>query len=178
MTTHRQLRRRCEKLLDELDLPMPFSLTALVANLARRRGRPLHLRALPSNPTFGGPHGLWLASENEDYIFFEEQTSHLHQEHIIFHEIGHILAHDAKTRPAKDEPGEIDFDRVQRLVPLLDPKLVRGLLERSHAPSAEEQEAEMIATLIHRRAQEPTAPSPLVGTLAELEAAMGYRRQD
>jgi hypothetical protein len=122
-----------------LDVPVPLDVRALCAQIARSRGRPIQLRpiAMPAD----SPCGVWLASAAGDYIFYEQHTSGLHQEHIILHELGHLLC-DHHT----EELGGLEISRL--LMPNLDPSLVRKVLSRSHYSAGEEQEAELIASLI------------------------------
>lgn len=53
------------------------------------RGRAIRLWpvAIPAPLQFG----LWLAGRETDYIFYEARTARVHQEHIIAHEISHML---------------------------------------------------------------------------------------
>ena len=79
----RTLRKRCEERLEQLELPVPLTARSFCAKLAKKRGRPIHLRAVT---TRAGPWGLWIAGPLADFIFYEQGTSPLHQEHIIVHE--------------------------------------------------------------------------------------------
>ncbi|WP_433724380.1 hypothetical protein ACQP2Y_03100 [Actinoplanes sp. CA-051413] len=40
----------------------------------------------------GLPCGLWISVETADYVFYDPETSQLHAEHIILHELGHMLS--------------------------------------------------------------------------------------
>ncbi|MGW5446082.1 hypothetical protein [Streptomyces asiaticus] len=60
-------------------------------HLAAQRARPLRLHPLPAEAAATGACGLWLATDAEDHIFYERRTVPLHQEHIVLHEIGHLL---------------------------------------------------------------------------------------
>jgi hypothetical protein len=87
------------------------------------------------------PCGLWVSTDQQDYVFFQEATSGPHRLQIILHEIGHLLC--------EHHTGPVLGDNISALlVPDLDPKLIRTMLGRSHYSQAEEQEAETIATLI------------------------------
>ncbi|WP_086661591.1 ImmA/IrrE family metallo-endopeptidase [Lentzea kentuckyensis] len=77
------------RLAAKLVLPRPFDVHELCRRLSAERGRPIVLTSLPM--TLLGPCGLWLAGERADIICYEQNTSVLHQEHIILHELGHIL---------------------------------------------------------------------------------------
>jgi hypothetical protein len=108
-------------------------------------------------------------------VFYEPQTSALHQQHIILHELGHLL-HD-------HEPSErVDDEVLAELFPTLDANMVRRVLGRTSYTAVEEQEAEMIASLLSERAQRrPAAPGPLAGTddvvVDRLWSALGARHR-
>ncbi|MFF3333692.1 hypothetical protein ACFYWX_29785 [Streptomyces sp. NPDC002888] len=142
------LRRRCHTLLKDIELPTPFSVDALCAQLALRRGRHLYLHPLPEKTAGAGACGVWLATEDTDHVFFERRTSRLHQEHIVLHEVGHMLLDHRGTDPAPDLVG---------LLPDLSPRLVRRLLARTAYSTRQEQEAEMLASLIRVKAGHPFA---------------------
>lgn len=138
---YKKLRTRCEARLKTLDLPAPFSTRAFCAMLAAKRGRPIVLRSVTST---SGPWGLWVALPGVDLIFFEQATTPLHQEHIILHELCHLVC-DHRT-PAV-APAEIH----QLLFPDLDTGTVERVLRRAGYMVDEEQEAEMLASLILER---------------------------
>ncbi|WP_162562076.1 ImmA/IrrE family metallo-endopeptidase [Salinispora vitiensis] len=46
---------------------------------------------MPIDTTATGVCGLWVTTATKDYIAFERQTSPAHQDHIVLHELGHIL---------------------------------------------------------------------------------------
>jgi hypothetical protein len=167
----RLLRKRCEERLAELDLTPPFDARSFCRALSARRGRPIHLRST-SNPA--GPCGLWVATSSADYLFFERNTSPLHQEHIILHEASHILCgHD--SAPISD--GELPV----LLFPDLRPETVRYVLKRGTYSRYEECEAELMASLILERAAGDCTPGRLPvdaeteGVIRRLEAFMGRK---
>jgi hypothetical protein len=136
------LRRQCEATVDSLDLPDQLDLYDLCDDLGRRRNRPIHLLAttLPSR----GPCGMWVGTGTYDAIFYEKNTSPLHQQQIIAHECGHLLAGHRMTEV-------LDADASRLLLPDLDPNLVHHFLGRTTYSALEEREAEMIASLLVRR---------------------------
>ncbi|MGK5630903.1 hypothetical protein [Streptomyces sp. URMC 123] len=162
----RRLRRRCQKVIGDIALPEPFSAQRLCAQLAADRGRPLRLLTLPTPTVPGTPSGIWLSAERGDYIFYDGQTSPLHQEHIIVHEIGHMVF---------DHCSAVDDRRLFRHVDIADPESVRRILPRLRYSDEQEQEAEMIASLILEAAGRVPAPTALSGMLGGLESAMGLR---
>ncbi|MGW5847392.1 hypothetical protein ACWFQ8_05380 [Streptomyces sp. NPDC055254] len=153
------LRKRCEKILGHLDLSHPFSLEALCNRIAQQRGRPIRLHPLPKEAAESGVCGLWVGTASVDYVFYEAQTTPLHREHIVLHELGHILfGHHAL------EGEETDGAPV--------------VLGRTNYTTRQEQEAEMLASMIRIRTANsaPQSAAPPGGTLARLESAMGYER--
>ncbi|ONI82682.1 hypothetical protein ALI22I_37790 [Saccharothrix sp. ALI-22-I] len=125
-----------------MDIPRPFDIDELVARVSRRRGRPIELR--PVRTPASGPSGLWVATREADHIFYESETSALHSEHIILHELGHLLCgHESGVTP----------DVVLRLLmPTLDPAVVRGALSRTGYRDRDERQAELFAMLVLERA--------------------------
>jgi hypothetical protein len=139
LTEMEGLRRRCERLLRGTRIPHPFDLDAFCAGLAARRGRPLHLRPVPGLSS-DAPCGLWIGTADADHVFYDPGTSPLHAEHIVLHELAHILSGHSGSDGAFD-----------RLFPDLDPATVRLALGRVGYTTEQEREAEMIASLIRGR---------------------------
>lgn len=163
------VRRRCSALLQTVDIPDPFDVERFAAAVAERRGRPLHL--LPKDQDFG-PCGLWLAFDHVDVVFYEQHTSGPHQDHIKLHELGHILwNHHGQEK--------VPTQLVERLFPSLDPRVVKKALGRSHYTAVEEQEAEVIATLLLSRPgwiTKPSAQSPSAPEIVDrLSATLAWR---
>lgn len=138
----RALRRKCEKILAELDLPDAIDVRQLCDLVADRQGRPIHL--FEENLPADSPCGLAVRTERFDAIFYEADTSRLHQEHIIRHELGHLICGHLSA-PV------LDAESSRLLLPDLDPSLVRAALGRTNYSEIEEKEAELIASLLLRR---------------------------
>lgn len=142
----KRLRRRCESRLGELQLPSPFDVHRFCEELASRRGRPIQLCPVPMGE---GPSGFWMAGPRVDFIFFEEQTSPLHQAQITLHEACHIVC--------GHRPIELSETEVSRLIfPDLREEIVQSGLQRGGYSTSEEREAEFLASLI----LEHVAPGP------------------
>ncbi|MFI8261736.1 MULTISPECIES: hypothetical protein [unclassified Streptomyces] len=154
------LRKRCEKILGHLELTHPFSIEGLCNRIAEQRGRPIHLHPLPKEAAESGVCGLWVGTDSVDFVFYEAQTTALHREHIVLHELGHILfGHNSLE--AEDNDGRVPT-----------------VLGRTNYTTSQEQEAEMLASMIRIRTTgscPQAAPGPR-STLAWLESAMGYGR--
>lgn len=165
-----RLRAQCEELIRQLRIRAPLDVTELCGELAAQRNRPIHLLPLTSRPS--NPSGLWVAAKNADYIFYEESAGAAHREHIILHELGHLLFGHSGV-------AQLDDLTARLLAPNLDPSVVRKLLCRGKYDDEHEQEAELFATLVLVRAdyQVVRTVAPEVddpnGVLAKLRAILG-----
>lgn len=135
MMDHRRLRRE----LRGLGLRDRFTVAQLAEALAHRRGRPLRLRPEPF-PVAGLSGGL-LMTRDIDFIAYQSNTTELHQDHIVCHEFGHLLAGHRTVTVTGD-------DALRLLAPNIDPAVVRRMLGRSCSAEHEEQEAEHLADLL------------------------------
>lgn len=162
-----RLRRECRARLAGFTVPVPFSLEALCAQLARDRGRPLHLHplALPAGPDV--PCGMWVATGRADHVFHAQGASALHQRNIVLHEIGHMICDH-----------EIDNGGAALAAVLtdLDPAMVQRVLMRTRYSAPEEEEAEMIAALILEQAGWASAGPRPDGLLGLLDDVFGVPR--
>ncbi|MDQ6670672.1 MAG: hypothetical protein M3069_07950 [Chloroflexota bacterium] len=137
----KRLQRRCAAQLRSLELPDRFELSAVVARVAELRARPIVLWPVANRP---GPCGLWAALPGRDYVFYESDTSPMHQAHIILHELGHLIwGHQSAY--------VLDLDLLQSLLPDLDPGMIETVLRRARYETNEEQEAEVLASLALQR---------------------------
>jgi hypothetical protein len=167
----KELRRRCEQVVNGLQIPDPFDIHELCRLLGHRRGRPIQL--IPLSLPAGSPCGIWVSTRSFDAIFYEADTSRLHQEHIISHELGHLLC-EHKAAPV------LDADASRLLLPDLDPQLIQRMLGRTNYTAVEEREAEVIASLILRTAngRDPAstwvAPPDAADVFARLEHSLEH----
>lgn len=150
----------------ELPLPQPFDARELCHALAERRGR--EIRLMPMHSGDSGVLGLWVATDHADLICYEATTTPPHQEHIILHELGHLLCNHYPAQLSATE-------HVRMLMPSLDPAMVQRILGRTTYGAAEEQEAELFATLILKRAKRAAAPGAARDAVAEkINAALDW----
>lgn len=168
----RSVRRRCESTLSAVTIPDPFDINAFAASVGQRRGRRLEL--LPKRTSIG-PCGVWLALPDVDYVFYEPDTSTLHRDHIVLHELGHLLHEHVPTE-------SMDDDLLRELFPGLGIDMLRRVLARTTYNAVEEQEAEMIASLVsqqvHRRSLAQSATPDADGDLIErLQSTLGAQRR-
>ncbi|MFF9978461.1 toxin [Streptomyces erythrochromogenes] len=138
----KKLRKAGAERIAELDLPKATDVAELCRHLGEARGRPILL--VPMQMPSSHPCGMWVAARDEDLIFYDANTTSAHQEHIILHELGHIIC-------CHRGAGGLDETAARLLFPNLDPELVRDMLLRAAYDDVQEQEAEIIAYLLSQR---------------------------
>ncbi|MCX5192522.1 toxin [Streptomyces sp. NBC_00249] len=138
----KKLRKDGARRIAELDLPDGADMAELCRYLGEIRDRPITL--VPMQMPASQPCGMWVAARDEDLIFYDANTTSAHQEHIILHELGHIIC-------CHRGAGGLDEAGARLLFPSLDPDLVRDMLLRATYDDVQEQEAEVIAYLLSQR---------------------------
>ncbi|MGW0389950.1 ImmA/IrrE family metallo-endopeptidase [Streptomyces sp. NPDC003042] len=138
----KKLRKAGARRIAELDLPKVTDVAELCRHLGEVRDRPITL--VPMQMPSSHPCGMWVAARDEDLIFYDANTTSAHQEHIILHELGHIIC-------CHRGAGGLDEAAARLLFPDLDPDLVRDMLLRATYDDVQEQEAEIIAYLLSQR---------------------------
>lgn len=137
--------------MDGLELPRPFDAAAFIARLARARGRPIELIAVPARPD--APCGLLITTARADYVMYAADTTPLHQQHILLHEAAHLVCghHDRAVAGG---------DAAAVLLPNLPASLVKAVLGRTVYTEPQEREAELVASLLRCRAERDAAVPP------------------
>ncbi|MGW0737483.1 hypothetical protein [Streptomyces sp. NPDC002851] len=136
-----------------LTLPPVASVRDLVPEIERRVGRALSLQPAELAASETIPCGMWLATQDTHYVFYDPRTSRAHQDHIIAHEFGHILK---DHRGGPELPGASGKDG-SGLISHIDPAVVRMVLGRTDYTAHDEKEAELIGSYLqaHANAYEP-----------------------
>jgi hypothetical protein len=162
--------RRCRRIVDGLDLPNPFDAAAFVGTLAHERGRPIELLAAALPPHT--PCGLLITTARADYIMYAADTTLLHQQHILLHEAAHLICGHDKSTPAESAAAQV-------LLPHLPASLIERVLGRTTYTEPQEQEAELVASLILTRAahlvRPGDAPPPPARDRSRLHTLFGSR---
>ncbi|MFX0578694.1 hypothetical protein [Nocardia nepalensis] len=143
------LAARFEELGRLVPIPHPWDITEYIARVAEYRGRPITLcpidvGALSGNGC-GTGSGLWIAREGDDVIMYGADTE-WHADHIIAHEIGHMLLGHGGTASG---PGGAAADlQLHELMPSLSLETIRSVLRRQDYGSERERAAETFADLL------------------------------
>ena len=152
------LRERCESRLGALHLPSPFDVHDFGRTVGAQRGRAILLHPVVG---LGDVSGVWVTGGSADHIYYEQDTSPLHQELIILHELSHLLCGHQPVLVTEEELPQLLFAHLR-------PETVRWVLRRRTAYSREEErEAELLATLILEKAIRAAA----AGAVADPAAA-------
>lgn len=138
ITTRRAARARLRAL--GVSVPSPFAIEDFCSLLGGARGRPIQIVAVDLPPR-AAMCGAWLASVSADYVCVDRSAPELLREHIILHELCHIMC---------DHRGDPTAEQLTRYGPLA-PSTVRRMLERTLYDSTEEREAELLASEIGAR---------------------------
>jgi hypothetical protein len=167
----RGLRQRCEAKLQELELPVPFTIEAFCEVVGAHLGRQVVLCPVDTRT---GPCGLWVATPEAHLFFYERDTTPLHKALILGHEAGHALFED-------DAADVLDAEELAGLLGL-NPLMVRRVLGRTSYDDEGEQRAEVFGRLVAKRAARDAPPSPRPATqelaiVGRLESALEARRK-
>ncbi|WP_239157968.1 hypothetical protein [Streptomyces sp. SID13726] len=162
-----------------LGIHPPLDVGELAAALGERRGRPIVLRPFPLEVP--GPSGMWIETAQMDLIFYQQETTRLHQIQIILHEVLHIVVAEWEGETAEVVSGGSPGDFAQEwasLIPAVDPKLIRRVSRRCSYEDKQECSVELAATIILEWSSVVEALPPLSQDPAvrRVEAALGDRR--
>ncbi|MFI6372390.1 hypothetical protein [Streptomyces sp. NPDC050546] len=186
----RDLHRLIRRELQDLGITPPLDVEDLCRALSRRRERPLYLRETPLPKP--GPSGIWVEYEDFDVILYQQETTRLHQDHIILHEVGHILVAEdeeatgqsvnATTADAttidQEEDKAVLVEGWASMLPVFDPEAVKRVAHRCSYDDSEECSVELVATIILEWSSllDDTTPLSADPSLRRVESALVDRR--
>ena len=149
-TKHRgellEIRKRMQQILADIGQTYDFhkfSFEGLVSWIENRRSRKIvFVPWLMDTSVFGA----WIATEENDYIFYASNALPVHQLHIKLHELSHILCGHRTVTVTRDEVYHLWIQSLQDKVPST------SLLMRSLHEEEKECEAEILSSLIQEQA--------------------------
>jgi hypothetical protein len=142
----KDLRRACHAKLSAVHGGKDRDALTLRDRLSELRGKPIHLVAMEM-PGYS-VNGMLISTYTADFVLYEARTTRAHQEHIIAHELAHILCGHQAVDAA-------DGSVLRQLFPDIAPEVVRRALKRTMYSDSNEQEAEMIASVLLTRGRQP-----------------------
>lgn len=150
--SQRDARARVEALLAGLEISAPFDVEQFCLDVAARRGRRIHLKAVNTDAV-DLPSGVVYEMSAADVILYDSTTSPYHQKAIILHEIGHLIAGHKPGGLVSDDAAEV-------LLPEIGHFQARRLASRESYTSREEHEAEYFARRVLEIVNRQTGPTP------------------
>ncbi|MFI9510089.1 hypothetical protein [Nocardia sp. NPDC052566] len=128
-------------------LPSPWNLSAYLADVAAHRGRSITLRPVPAAmlaETGCRGSGLWVARKHDDIIVYDAAATDRNIDHIVLHEVGHMLLGHGKDDA---EPAAPLAPTLAALLPSISPHSIRHVLGRNDFGEANERDAEVFADM-------------------------------
>ncbi|WP_211122366.1 hypothetical protein [Streptomyces yatensis] len=158
--------------LRDLAIHPPIDVHRLCHALGQKRGRPIELQA--KQLTAPGPSGLWVETSRRDVIVYQAETTRLHQDHIILHELGHILVADDTD---DEEELEDAVETWSGLIPVFESEMIRRVAQRCSYESEEECAVEAAATsLLEWSSVEGATPLSDDPSLRRVQSVVGDQR--
>lgn len=152
---------RASRLVELLPFERPWSLDGFLAAVGVMIGTPITLGALPDAVAGERVTGLWIPNPLMHSIFVPASAEGEYREHLVCHELGHIIMAYTHTSAEIREMVGATLARIS-------PRLPRAFVEHRDPPQfcfartsfmhPIEQEAEWLATLIMDRASEIRQP--------------------
>ncbi|WP_338771106.1 hypothetical protein V7968_09735 [Nocardia vulneris] len=143
------------QLVRTLALPRTWRRDTFLEQVAALVGKQIRLLPLTAEVAGQLPCGLVLERADDVVIAYDATGSEYHADHIILHEVGHLLlAHGGQRSTAPDAA-------VQILFPNVRPETVLRVLHRGDYDDLAERQAELFASLIMSTARTESSESPL-----------------
>lgn len=146
---------RVHRLVAALRLPRPWNLVAFTVQVGELLGKPLQLMPIPGLVAAGLPCGVVLEQGDVIVIAYEADSSTYHLEHIVLHEVGHLLLDHTGCAAA-----DATRHAIGSLFPGFDPDSVLRVLERSAYDDRDEAQAELFASLVMSESRRAVWVSP------------------
>ncbi len=132
-----RIAERFQQISDRYDFS-GFTLPGFIAWVEKERGKAIQMTAWTMPATI---FGAWMEAEDIDYIFYYGDAIPLHKAHIQLHELAHMLCGHETIRVTNEALASI----------LMDEFSAANLLLRSTKSNQEEQEAELLTSLIQEQ---------------------------
>ncbi|MEU8971243.1 hypothetical protein AB0D11_18535 [Streptomyces monashensis] len=151
-----EVERRSRAFVEELELPAVNSVLELRPFIEQKLNR--EIRLMPFTPDLSDPAsldpstpcGLWLATDDTDYLFYDEGVSAAYTEIVAGHEFAHMLKHRHKKE-------SLNVAGLGGLITDIDPATAQLVLGRTQYDEPDEFEAEMIGSLLQEHVSKARA---------------------
>ncbi|WP_245673696.1 hypothetical protein [Nocardia lijiangensis] len=151
---------RFRELSRDVPIPHPWNLNTYLDAVAEFRDRPITLQpvdtAVLAGAGCGTGSGLWIAKRDSDVIVYGADTTEWHAEHIIAHELGHmLLGHGPESEPRPSDDTAHTLAAVAELLPSISPESIAHVLGRTDYGTSRERDAETFADMVMLQAMRP-----------------------
>ncbi|MCX4966312.1 hypothetical protein OHA98_15990 [Streptomyces sp. NBC_00654] len=167
----RRLRRECEDRLSGLPIPHPFTVQRLVTSMEVALRRTIHLLPVDDpDADLRTACGLRVKGLSTTYILFRRRPTPNQTEHTILHELVHEWVDHGTSIPLLDVLDRLPSGVRGKLLDELGPgALVQA---RTRYNTAEEQIAELGASVIKRQVHQATPPGD--DLVSQLESSLSH----
>ncbi|MFA7266923.1 MAG: hypothetical protein WC054_11475 [Candidatus Nanopelagicales bacterium] len=114
----------------------------LIVAVQQQRGRKMQILTAPPEVS-ASVCGMWVETPSVDLVFIAESAAPFAREHVLLHEMAHMLLGHGEARGP--------YSGLAQLMPDLDPSLLQKVLGRSSYEDPQEYDAELLATLLQSR---------------------------
>ncbi|WP_405493031.1 hypothetical protein [Nocardia sp. NBC_00511] len=135
--------KQVHQLIATLTLPRPWHLGTFTRQVAELVGKPIELAPIAGLTAKGFPCGVMLEGTQTIVVAYDADSSAFHIEHIILHELGHLLLDHTGCVSEQSTRNAVEI-----LFPHFDPDNVLRVLGRSDYDNQIETQAELFASLI------------------------------
>lgn len=143
----------CRRYVRSLRLEPYASAYELCDQMSSLRDRPIRVVEWPL--PIPGPMGVWIARERDDVVVVQEAATGSHRDHIVLHELAHILCeHEGIPLPGFEPALLSGFDD--------EPAGAAPVRFRSAYDSTSERQAELLATAFAERLIDDSATPQVV----------------
>src|SRR5664279_257896 len=118
------LRGSAAEMVATVPLPQPFSMSDYLRRIEALRATRIFVEPAAGLLPPGAPCGLWVHIDGTDFIFHAPSSSPAYVDHIVRHELGHLLWEHTGSAGLSEE-------YVARLLPDLDPAMAVKVLGRA-----------------------------------------------
>lgn len=149
-----QLVEQVRQLVSTLQVPQPWDLADFLEQVTAMLGKEIRLVPLPTDTAQGLPCGLVLERSEAVVIAYDAHSSGYHADHIVLHEIGHLLLDHAGSTVDGTSRSTVEI-----LFPNMDPDGVLRVLQRTDYDDLAERQAELFASVVMSESRTNSAGS-------------------
>ncbi len=146
---------KCEVIMEQLDIPRPFTVEAFLAAIEMSTGRPIRLETFEFRSR--GRLGLLLRLDTEDLILIDSRARDTRRLQVLCHEAAHIILDHQALTDVLDEGQDLNIP--DGLLHQWNLERLQEIWHRWTYSAREDKEAEVLADLILERIETTSRPA-------------------